>query len=93
VAVKITVVTPSYNQAKYLEETLRSVISQRDEIHEYLVLDGGSTDGSAELIKKYADETAAIDYWHSRKDKGQSDAIHSPEACASMVVKLTMPLA
>jgi glycosyltransferase involved in cell wall biosynthesis len=73
---KITVVTPSYNQAKYLEETLRSVLSQRDQIHEYLVLDGGSTDGSADLIKKYADETGGIDYWHSQKDKGQSDAIH-----------------
>ena len=73
---KITVVTPSYNQAKFLEETLRSVLSQRDQIHEYFVLDGGSTDGSAELIKKFADETGGIDYWHSRKDKGQSDAIH-----------------
>ena len=73
---KITVVTPSYNQAKYLEETLRSVLAQRDQIHEYFVLDGGSNDGSAELIKKYADETGGIDYWHSRKDKGQSDAIH-----------------
>jgi len=74
---KITVVTPSYNQAKYLEETLRSVLSQRDQIHEYFVLDGGSNDGSAELIKKYADQSGGgIDYWHSQKDKGQSDAIH-----------------
>ncbi len=73
---KITIVTPSYNQANYLEETLRSVLSQRDQIHQYLVLDGGSSDGSAELIKKYADETGGIDYWHSRKDTGQSDAIH-----------------
>jgi len=74
---KITVVTPSYNQAKYLEETLRSVLAQRDQIHEYFVLDGGSNDGSAELIKRYADASGGgIDYWHSRKDKGQSDAIH-----------------
>jgi glycosyltransferase involved in cell wall biosynthesis len=74
---KITVVTPSYNQAKYLEETLRSVLSQRDQIHEYFVLDGGSNDGSAELIKRYAEQAGGgIDYWHSQKDKGQSDAIH-----------------
>ena len=76
VSPKITVVTPSYNQARYLEETLRSVLAERDQIHEYFVLDGGSNDGSAELIKRYADQTGGIDYWHSRKDKGQSDAIH-----------------
>jgi len=72
---KITVVTPSYNQGKYLEETLRSVLSQRQFIHEYFVLDGGSTDGSAEIIRRYA-ERGGIDYWQSQKDKGQSDAIH-----------------
>ena len=72
---KITVVTPSYNQIKYLDETLRSVLSQRDQIHEYFVLDGGSNDGSADLIKRYADK-GGIDYWHSQKDKGQADAIH-----------------
>ncbi len=72
---KITVVTPSYNQAKFLDETLRSVLSQRDQIHEYFVLDGGSTDGSADIIRRYA-EKGGIDYWHSQKDKGQSDAIH-----------------
>jgi glycosyltransferase involved in cell wall biosynthesis len=73
--VKITVVTPSYNQARFLEETLRSVLSQRDQVHEYFVLDGGSTDGSADLIRRYA-EKGGIDYWHSRKDNGQADAIH-----------------
>ncbi len=72
---KITVVTPSYNQAKYLDETLRSVLSQRDQIHEFFVLDGGSTDGSVDIIRRYA-ERGGIDYWHSQKDKGQSDAIH-----------------
>jgi GT2 family glycosyltransferase len=72
-AVSISLVTPSYNQAKYLEETLRSVVSQRDQLHEYFVFDGGSTDGSADLIRKYAH---GIDYWESQKDKGQSDAIH-----------------
>ena len=69
----LTVVTPSYNQARYLGETLRSVISQRDRVHEYFVLDGGSTDGSRQLIERYADH---IDFWVSDKDKGQSDAIH-----------------
>ena len=55
--VRITVVTPSYNQARFLEETLRSVTSQREHIHEYFVLDGGSNDGSADLIKKYGETT------------------------------------
>ena len=68
----MSVVNPSYNQAKYLEETLRSVISQRDQLHEYFVFDGGSSDGSAELIRKYAH---GIDFWQSEKDNGQSDAI------------------
>lgn len=72
-SVKISIITPSYNQAKYLEETIQSVISQRDQIHEYFVLDGGSTDGSVDIIKKYEKH---IDWWISEKDKGQSDAIH-----------------
>ncbi len=72
--VKITVVTPSFNQAEFLEETLRSVLSQREEIHEYFVLDGGSSDGSADLIRRYA-EAGGIDWWVSEKDAGQPDAI------------------
>lgn len=71
-SVKITVVTPSYNQAKFLEETLRSVLCQRDQVHEYFVVDGGSTDGSVDLIRRYAH---MIDWWVSEKDRGQSDAI------------------
>jgi len=70
--ITVSVVTPSFNQARYLEETLRSVLSQRDQIHEYFVIDGGSTDRSVDIIRKYA---AAIDYWTSEKDRGQSDAI------------------
>ena len=70
--VRITVVTPSFNQAAFLEETLRSVISQRRFVHEYFVIDGGSTDGSVELIRKHAGE---INYWVSEKDSGQSEAI------------------
>lgn len=72
-SIRISIVTPSYNQAAYLEETLRSVLSQRDLVHEFFVYDGGSTDGSVEIIEKYAD---AIDHWVSEPDEGQSDAIH-----------------
>lgn len=71
--VTLSIVTPSYNQRDFLEETLRSVISQRDQIHEYIVLDGGSTDGSVDLIRSYE---PWISHWESRPDKGQSDAIH-----------------
>ncbi|MFA7235534.1 MAG: glycosyltransferase family 2 protein [Phycisphaeraceae bacterium] len=68
----LSIVTPSYNQAKYLDETIRSVLCQRDQVHEYFVIDGGSTDESASVIQKYASQ---IDHWVSEKDKGQSDAI------------------
>ncbi len=71
--VTISIVTPSFNQAEFLERTLRSVLAQRDFVHEYFVIDGGSTDGSAEIIARHADQ---IDYWVSEKDKGQGDAIH-----------------
>lgn len=69
---KITIVTPCLNQAKYLECTLRSVVEQNYPNLEYIVMDGGSTDGSVEIIKKYADR---LSYWESAKDKGQADAI------------------
>ena len=71
---RITVITPSFNQARFVEETIRSVLLQRYPNLEYLVLDGGSTDGSVEIIKKYS---PWIDYWQSEPDGGQSAAINS----------------
>jgi len=70
---KVTIVTPSYNQGKFLEETIRSVLSQDYPNIEYIVMDGGSTDDSVEIIKKYADKIA---FWTSEKDNGQADAIN-----------------
>lgn len=70
---RISIITPSFNQAQFLDETILSVVSQRQFAHEYFVVDGGSTDGSAEVIQTYLDK---IDWWVSERDKGQSDAIH-----------------
>jgi len=77
---RITVVTPSYNQAGTLEETIRSVVLQGYPNLEYLVIDGGSTDGSVEIIRRYEQ---AITYWVSEKDHGQSHAINKGWQCAS----------
>jgi glycosyltransferase involved in cell wall biosynthesis len=69
----ISVVTPSFNQAAFLETTLQSVLSQNYPGLEYLVFDGGSTDGSVAIIQRYAQQ---LSYWQSAPDKGQTDAIN-----------------
>lgn len=77
---KITIVTPSYNQADFLEETILSIINQKYPNLEYIIIDGGSTDNSVEIIKKYEKH---IDYWVSEKDFGQSHAINKGFARAT----------
>ncbi len=69
----ITVVTPSYNQGQFIEETIRSVLFQRYPNLEFFVMDGGSTDNTIEIIKYYE---PWIDHWESQQDKGQSHAIN-----------------
>jgi glycosyltransferase involved in cell wall biosynthesis len=71
---KISIVTPSFNYGQFLEETIRSVLLQGYPDLEYFVLDGGSSDGSADIIERYSPWLA---YWHSRRDAGQADAINS----------------
>ena len=71
---KISIITPSYNQAEFLEETIDSVLSQNYPDLEYVIMDGGSTDGSVDIIKKYI---RYLKYWQSKPDGGQYSAINA----------------
>ncbi|HLP61725.1 MAG TPA: glycosyltransferase family 2 protein, partial [Candidatus Deferrimicrobium sp.] len=69
----LTIVTPSYNQGRFLEETIRSVLLQGYPNLEYIIIDGGSTDNSVEIIKKY---DKWLSGWESRPDRGQCHAVN-----------------
>jgi len=70
---KISIITPSYNQGQFLEKTILSILNQNYPNLEYIIIDGKSTDGSVEIIKKYEKYLA---YWVSEKDNGQSHALN-----------------
>ena len=69
---KITIVTPSFQQGKYIRRTIESVLTQDISDLEYIVMDGGSTDETVSILKEYKDQIL----WKSEKDNGQTDALN-----------------